>query len=464
MQREFVPPETCRQFMLDDSAVRFIMGPVGSGKTTACIYEILRRCAQQTPGPDGIRRTRWAIVRNTLQQIKTTVLKDIEQLLQGIIRFKVSDSTIYVQGADIYSEWLLIPLDTVEDQRRLLSTQLTGAYVNEWREVDPSLVMALRGRLGRFPSKAVVAPTWHGLIADSNPGTMDSPWYELLELDLPNKWAFFKQPDALSPLGENKANLPEDYYEALQDGASEDWIRMHVHGEWGISLSGAAVFRSSFNPEFHISDTELEPVSGYPLLIAQDFGRTPTSLVCQVDHRGRLLILEELTSEDMGLEQFCTEKLKPALHSDRFYGYPVHLVGDPAGRTKSQLYEESAFELLSRVGFKAHPAPTNKIEPRLRAVEGLLLRQQDGGPALVIDGAKCPMLIKALKAMYKYRRKKGGELDTHSPEKLHPWSDLADCLQYACLVVDSRILGRVMQDFNRGAPVVEEPFSEAAWT
>lgn len=437
---QFTPPPVIDRFMQDDvSIARFLMGPVGSGKTTGCIYELLRRCAEQSPDPrDGRRRTRWAIVRNTLQQIKTTVLKDIQEILTGIVQFKVSESTIYVNAGEVYSEWLLIPLDTVEDQRRLLSTQLTGAYVNEWREVSPDLVSALIGRLGRYPSKMVGGPSWHGLIADSNPGTQDSPWYEKLELDLPDNWGFYKQPSGLSPEAENVENLPDGYYDNLMQGADKDWIEGHVHGEWMPSLAGTAVFRASFDPEEHITNDAIRTTPGSPVCVGLDLGRTPTAIVGQLDWKGRLVIFDELLGKDTGLEQFLRTELTPLLMQDKYARCPVYICFDPAGMAKSQLTEHNALDIIKRHRFVGVPAPTNDITQRLDAVRYYML-QRDG---FLID-ARCRSLIQALKFHYKFKRKRDGDL-TDVPDKNHPWSDIADALQYLCLGMNERIQGRAM--------------------
>src|SRR5688572_25044253 len=121
---KFDAPRTVASFMQSEAFFRLIAGPVGSGKTTGCIMELLRRACEQERGVDGLRRTRFAIVRQTLKQLKDTVLKDIEEWLRGIVSYKVSDQTVYVHFGDVRSEWLLIPLDDPEDQRRLLSMQL----------------------------------------------------------------------------------------------------------------------------------------------------------------------------------------------------------------------------------------------------------------------------------------------------------------------------------------------------
>ena len=106
---DYVPPDTLEQFMLSEAFFRIAAGPVGSGKTTSCIFELLRRSMQQAQAPDGFRYTRWAIVRQTLQQLKTTVLRDIMQWLPGIAQWRVSESTIYIRIGDVISEWILIP-------------------------------------------------------------------------------------------------------------------------------------------------------------------------------------------------------------------------------------------------------------------------------------------------------------------------------------------------------------------
>ena len=438
----YTPPKTIAEFMQSDKLARYLMGPVGSAKTTGCIMELVMRSAQQAKGPDGYRRTRWAIVRNTLQQIKTTVLKDIQQILTPIVHWKVSESTIFIEAGDIRSEWMLIPLDSIEDQRRLLSTQLTGAWVNEWREVNPDLITALMGRIGRYPSPMVGGPTWHGLIADSNPGTEDSPWFEKLELNLPSKWGFFKQPGGLDPDAENVENLPKDYYANLMEGAEEDWVLGHVHGQWMPSLAGTAVFRTSFDPSVHISKSSLQTIPGNSICSGLDLGRTPTAIITQMDWKGRLLILEEVIGKDTGLEQFLNTQLTPALQGDHYSRSPIYIVFDPSGMSKSQLSEVNAFDIIKNCGFVGLPAPcrNNDVAIRLAAVTKHLLRRE----GFIIDGVRCPMLIQAMKFQYRYKRKKTGELE-EKPEKLHPWSDLADGLQYACLGINERVKGRAMR-------------------
>ncbi len=70
-------PKTITDFMLDNSKVRLIIGPYGSGKTTGCIMELMRRAMMEYPDANNVRRTRFVIVRNTAQQLRQTVLEAV---------------------------------------------------------------------------------------------------------------------------------------------------------------------------------------------------------------------------------------------------------------------------------------------------------------------------------------------------------------------------------------------------
>lgn len=461
---DFKTPPTVGEFMLDTSFVRLIMGPVGSGKSAGCFMELLRRAYLQEPDNQGVRRTRFAIVRNTLQQLRQTCLADIQLWLSSIAHFRVTDQTVQIRldmkdGTKVESDWMLIPLDTKADQQRLLSLNLTGAWVSEFREVPLEIIDALSGRLGRFPAKAIAKPTWYGIIAESNPPDEDSEWYTKLEIELPPNWKFFKQPGGLSDNAENIENLPDNYYGNLAANNNEDWVDIHVHAKYGKSLSGQAVFRATFKQEFHVTYEGIIPVEGSPIMIGQDFGRTPASLIGQIDNRGRLVILREAaTSNDdkMGIEKFGKEILRPMLHQ-HYANRETYMIGDPSGRVKTQVREESPFDMLHRLGFMVYPAPTNDIEPRLRAVEQLFLAR-DG---ILIDGANCPLLVQTLKFWYRYKRKQTGTLDDQ-PEKNHPWSDLADCLQYMALAVHGNYIGNLVS--RKRARVRGPQVTAGSWT
>lgn len=480
----YTSPPVCGNFMRSEAFIRMIPGPVGSGKTTACLMELFRRAAEQHPSPDGYRHTRFAILRQTLSQLKQTVLKDILQWLQGIATWRVSENTIFVQIGDIKSEWILLPLEDIEDQRRLLSSQLTGAWISECIEIDADLVSAVAGRCGRYPGGNLGGATWSGIIMDTNFPEEGSDWWELME-NPPPDWQVFPQPGGLTEQAENLSWLlqtpdtlkqPEGhpdriargrmYYERLARGNSPEWVKRYVHAQYGIDPSGTAVFASTFLPKnqygpWHVVPS-IEPVSGMALIVGQDFGRDPCAVICQVDHNGRLLVLEEVISNKMGLELHVGTRLRPTLMAERYRGYGIAVVGDPAGIAKGNIHEQTSFDFLRSAGFHAFPASTNDIDPRIRAVEGWLLSARAGGAGMLIDASRCPELVRALQGGYRFENTpKTGEMKV-KPLK-NKYSHVADALQYACLAAQAGALGVINRTMMRPRRV-SRGISALGWT
>jgi|GEM_PF-3791995 len=50
----YTPSKTAAQFMRESCLVRGLMGPVGSGKSSACCWELFRRSCAQAPGRDCV--------------------------------------------------------------------------------------------------------------------------------------------------------------------------------------------------------------------------------------------------------------------------------------------------------------------------------------------------------------------------------------------------------------------------
>ena len=461
-------PPTLGKFMNSTAFGRIAAGPVGSGKTTSCVIELLRRSIEQDPGADGKRYTRHAIVRQTLKQLKDTVLKDCESWLQGMGGWKVSESTFHLNFNNVVSEWIFIPLENAEEQARLLSMQLTGAWLSEAIEMNLDVIGPISGRLGRYPSGARGLPSWYGIIADTNMPTEMTPWHTFME-NLPPNWQKFVQPSGLSPAAENlnyllqtkesfafPVNHPvrlaqgRKYYENFVNmyGEDSDWVKRYVYAQYGDDPSGMAVFKNTFRSDFHIMDEDDKKwpglIPGYPLLVGQDFGRNPWSLICQPDHMGRLICHEEVPATNVGLEKHVNQSLKPRLLSDKYIQFKVAMVGDPSGVAKGSIAEESCFDALKRFGLPAFPAPTNDIEPRLRAVESLLGRQTNGGPSVIISRQGCPWLCRAMAGGYRFTKTKQGALRV-VPEKndKEGFSHVADDLQYVALVVHGNMVGYI---------------------
>lgn len=232
-------PPTLASFLDSDTFVRIVEGPLGSGKSSACVLEILRRAVEQQRGPDGVRRTRWAVVRNTYRELEDTTRKTFEQWVPSRLgKWQEADFIFRMRFADVDAEVLFRALDRPGDIKKLLSLELTGAYFNEAREIPKAAFDAAQGRVGRYPSQKDGGPTWFGLWADSNPWHTNH-WLAKLRKARLKDFAFFQQPGGRSPHAENVANLPPGYYQRLCAGKDAEWIRVYIDGEEASSDVGS---------------------------------------------------------------------------------------------------------------------------------------------------------------------------------------------------------------------------------
>lgn len=425
--------------------------------------ELLRIACEQEPDPDdGKRKTKMLVCRNTLPQLKSTCLVSIMQMLRPIAHWRPSDNTVQIRFGDVESDWLLMPLDSEENIRKLLSLELTMAWVSEAREIEPEIVRNILSRCGRYPAISRGGATRYGLIAESNSFSTDSPWYELLEEELPDNWEYFVQPSAIDGKADWLQYLPPDYYTDLLESNSEEWVEQYVRNEYGPSLAGEAVFKNTFSSDFHIAKQPLLPIPTRQLIIGFDFARHPAAVFSQIDPRGRFLVLDELEQENIGVEAFAREYVLPLLRSDKYRSCPSVVIGDPSGISRSQIGEESVFDALKRLGFTAYPAMTNQIDPRIRGVEKFLIQQRDAGAAFLIDPS-CKILIQAFQNKYRYKKRTDGSIDNARPEKIRPWADVMDALEYACLGTSRHIQAKVMaRQFPR--QYKSNSITAAAWT
>ena len=413
------------------------MGPVGSGKSVACSFEVIRRASMQKPDKNGIRRTRAAVVRETARQLQDTTIKTfLDWFPPGPCgQFMRTTKTYFFKVGDVECEVMFRAPDDADDVANLNSLELTFAWFNECRDIHPDIVDAMSKRIGRFPSSKDGGPSWFGMWGDTNPPTMDTWWYYQMEKLNPtdgvsendNGWDVFKQPSGRSTFAENIENLPDGYYDT--QGRSEEYIRVYIDGEYGLSSAGQPVYKY-FRPDYHMAKESIRSIINgvRPIVIGMDLGLTPAAVIGQQDPRGRALILGEAVSFGMGVQRFVRSVLKPLIY-EKFSGAPVIIVTDPAGVQRAQTDERSAVDIIKAEGFRVFPAKTNNISARLNAVDDFLMRHVDGDSAFLIDPS-CTNLKSAMMGGYRYHHK------NESIEK-NKHSHIAEALQYLMLHITS---------------------------
>lgn len=450
----YIPTATGRIAHLDDSFVRVIMGPYGSGKSTWALTEIVQRACSVPKWHAGRRRSRWGIVRNTSGELSSTTLASwlswFEEL--GDVRKRQKPIMTYEHcfndgNGIVELELLFIALDRPEDVRKIKSLELTGCYINELSEVPQAALAHMKGRVNRYPSKAFCTEAyWSGIIADTNPPEDDHWIYKDFEQNAYEHHRLFKQPPGLlkhdgkwirNPNADNADHLAANYYEMLAEGQSQEFIKVFCLGEYGSVGFGKRVY-PEFNPDFHAVDT-LVAIQGEQLILGWDFGLTPACVVLQLSARGQLLILKEYVGDGMGIRTFAESVVVPGIAKDFPYCKVGLSIGDPAGNARNEIVEEmSCIGELNSLGIPTTSARTNDIDPRLGSVRYFLNRMVDGKPSMLLDRRNCPTLFKGFVKDYVFARiaVSGEERYKDKPNKnmsSHPM----DALGYACLEIAS---------------------------
>jgi hypothetical protein len=475
--RAYKPEPTAKLFHRDNSDVRGILGPVGTGKTVICCMEAWSRILEMPPCADGVRRSRWAFIRNTYPELISTTMNTWKDWVPDSICHISMSSPITAKmnfnladGTSVEAEIIFLAIDRPEEARKLKSLELTGAFLNEASELDEEVKKMALQRTGRYPGVAdgVQGDYWTGVIMDTNPPDTDHWWYRLAEVDQPQNHSFYRQPPALLPItvgtgptqstqyvpnvGQQKGIPPAEnvkwqklgyeYWIRQSHGTDPEWIKVFLMGEYGNIVRGKPVY-PEYNDALHLAPEVIEPMRNVPLVLGFDFGLTPACTFCQQGPDGVIRIIDECISEDLDLRRFLEEVVNPRIR-EKYFGMRIIGVGDPAGNQRSQADGHTCMQILKECGIPVDDSDmTNSFTARRDAVGYFLTRLVAGSPALQVS-PNCHVTRKGFQGEYRYKELRIGGLNgrkryNESPDK-NMYSHIADAVQYACLKIKDSVI------------------------
>lgn len=475
-------------FSADKRMITGIMGPVGSGKTTTCVKKMILSALWQDPGPDGVYRAKWGVVRDTYPQLRKTALaswfywfpKTIGTW-NGEAPYEHTITITVMNGVRKCLVELTVIFAAIGENRAedvMRGWELTGCWLNEGDLVAHEVFAYAMTRIGRYPGAAMGGCKWRGLIVDMNAPDIENWTYGVLVeqdlgLDAEVEKAlreelgelfgigFYVQPGGRSkdPPPENIQNLPKGYYaQQVMALSKKPWlVRRMVDNEFGPVRHGQVVF-PEYQDKLHCAEEKLQPISGVKLRIAADAGNTPAAVIGQRDHRGQIRVLGEVVvfseNEDDELEQlgaytfgklvgrYCKDEFPNNEVDDRVFVDPAAFAGekatgaDPSWRQNFQrgLREE----LGQEIRVKRAPTKANRLEERLQAVRTPMLRLVEGGePGFLICPVRCKVLRRGFKGMYVIQRvnMQGGFGRFSDAPAKNDYSHVQDAGQYLCLAI-----------------------------
>jgi hypothetical protein len=409
---------------------RCIVGAVGSGKSTGSSWEVCFFLPDYLFRRYGMKRTVWAVVRNTYRELCDTTMRTIKEWFPWGEESK-SDMIYtlrYPEGYEV--ELMFRACDREGDVKKFKSLELTGCLIDESIEVPEAIKKMLRNRIGRYPRKSPV----RFLIEVTNPPDVEHPLYSQYNWTTPppgpvpvgpakKGWIGFWQPPR-----ENEQNLRPGYYDDLiRDYADNpDWISMYIEGKPGQLIRGRLVYQH-FDRAAHVAKAPLV-WGGQPLVRGWDHnGNTPACVVLSVIGTGKIQVLREFTT----LKENCVEFARRVIAGcdEAFPGASYRDYGDPAGLTQYSTREgdfTSNTQLISEeVGINIVPGEQT-FAVRVNCVDQALARR-DG---VLIDPG-CTRLINGFLGGYHYPELQTGVQGIYKSEpQKNKYAHVHEALQY----------------------------------
>ena len=475
---EYIPSNTGRRFHDDDtSMVKVLMSGVGMGKTVTLLHELFFRACAQLPNGEGVRRTRWIVVRASYSQLKSTTIRTFIEWF-GHIATIVYDSPIRAtirvnlpDGTRLDTEFLFMSLDGDDAMDQLLSFEITGGAVNELAEIRSTKILKnLLQRCARFPPMSDgVKCTWHGVIGDMNPPPIGSWLYNLFKVDMPERHALYAYPSPITverdindpddvnkvkyipnPEAENVNNLPKgyDYWIDIARANIHDWdyVVRFVIGDFPFGGSGRPIY-PMFSHSRHVKP-EVSHLPGSVLMVGMDFGFKPAAAICQY-HSGRLNLIEEIVTEDCSLTEFLDDHLIPLLRT-KYMNYKVVICGDPSGDDgTSTIDRATSYQTLRKYNLRVYKPITNRFKPRREAVMDILTRRE--GFAV---HPSCTIFIGGAASGYCWKEQKSGG-HRQVPDKTNIYSHVQDAFQ--CVALYLKHGGEVYTQLGESADNFDMP-------
>lgn len=433
----YAPGPVATRFHADrTSRVKLLIGPVGTGKTSSASWDLIDCASRRVVPVDGAKRTRFAVIRNTYPQLRDTVIRTYLDWWGPLGAYRETEKTLTVRMEAREIEILFRALDSPQDVRSLLSLELTGAQIDEAREIHQDVFAGLLGRVGRYPSLKSTG--------GANPFT--APPQIVMTTNYPSSRHWLYRDFVSAPVEgyaiyeqdqeENRRNLRPGYYQDLERDYAHrpDLLRTMVQGEWGITIQGRSVYSAEeWRRKIHVAQHSLHPTTATQIVRGWDnTGLSPAVVLTYFTAGGQWRVFREFVFANTGIME-ATEAVMQWCARELPSGCTFRDFADPAGRIRDTTKQSPADYIARRSMELGRPITLEDgiqtFKVRRESVAGRLRSLVGGEPALLVDPA-CEVLVEGFEGGYSYPEiGASGEFRTEPTKNLY--SHCHDALAYA---------------------------------
>lgn len=393
-------------------------GGLGSGKSFCAIQE-LKQCALEYPG------SIWVLGRKLLPSLRDSTWRDLLNIIPNelVQSYNKNHLTLVLKNK---SEFWGRPL---YDPEIFKSYQIAGFMIDEANEVDEDIYKRLKDRMRQMlPNRN--RPRYQSILC-LNP-TEEDHWIPqtFLYKKLTNHELF------QSTTFDNKANLPPNYVEELQQMYAPDVLQRLLYGVFGKVHKGRPVY-PQFKIEVHMKPVQFNP--DLPLIRGWDFGYNHPAVLWAQLHGRQLRLLGEKMGKKIYLDRFIEDEVLPYERSVFGKVYKYIDVCDPHGASETDKGKTSLGILNEHMIFPKFKRIT--IEEGIKAVNFHLdtIDAQSRLPNFLVH-PRCRIMVDGLKGGY--HRLENEDI----PEKDNYYDHLQDTLRYIAHIMTTQM--RTMELLN----------------
>lgn len=369
-----------RNFDYSDGVLEILLsGSIGSAKSILMAH---LACTHVLSNP----RSRFLIGRKSMPDLKNTLLKKIDEHLEGVlIKGKHYEKSGY-NGHYQFSNGSEFISASWHDKnfKRFLSLELSGAAIEEVTENDHEYFEALRTIRTRIGRLSHVRENF--MIGATNPDSPDHPAYKYyIEGQSHHRRVVYSST-------RDNPFLPKWYIDQLYDVYDAKEILRYIEGKW-IEIKGQVIYHAYDDQISKISSYEVDP--DLPICWTWDFnigvGKPLSCLFFQVKNDcfyffAEIIIERCITEEAVG-EAIERGILRP--------GQYVYINGDATGRARSTQAKHSNYaqiaELLDqhKISYQIDvPMSNPPVRKRHKIINGLCKNSMGKTRIFITEGCK----------------------------------------------------------------------------
>lgn len=404
-------------YVTSSAMVNVIYSSRGEGKTFSSVVALPVHAKRNN------RAIRCAIVRDTHENIKISIVRAIQEMLPlSLYEFKNDFKQLVIKSnPHVFCD--LFGIDDLAALQKLQGPEYSLVWLEEPAPMSDKANAGLSEDV--YNAALIVCARQKETIArlqvSMNPADQDHWTYRrfLEEPDVDPENPLITKAVFAVPYGDN-SNLSDQARQAVKVAYKNDpaSYARYVENKF-VSITKGKKVTPDYGTGNYTSKRPLEPAPGLEGFRAYDGWHNPVAILGQITHTGRLVFIDTLRGDNIDIRTLIDQKVEPMLNSPRWKGKCKSWrdIGDRSMRIpdQSNINESAARVIEDKFGtyFEGGPARWTHMK---RGIDYIFQMNITGKPAFVVNKAD-RQLDKALNGAWCFKTDNAGNVMGDTPQK-----------------------------------------------